>query len=200
MNALKLFVHGDVKPPQRAPGDAGVDFYTPNLSEQFIKDLSDKNPGQPFRWGLVGAPKEGQDQNDNDGVYLYIPPGEDLLIPTYVCSRMDSNVVLQVNNKSGVATNQKLAFGANIIDASYQGMIHIHVYNYSNNLRFISFGQKLVQMVPILYNDKEIEIFYDETNDSFKQFKNTVTKDKFFEAHEFTNRGDKGFGNGTGLN
>jgi dUTPase len=199
MNAVKLFVHGDVKPPQRKAGDAGIDFFLPNLSEQFIKDLSDKNPGQPFRWGLVGAPKDEKDMENNDGVYLYLPPGEDILIPSYVCSRMDANIVLQVNNKSGVCTNQKLGFGANVIDASYMGMIHIHVINYSNNLRFLSFGQKLVQMIPVIYNDTEIEIFYDESKEAFKQFKNTVTRDTFFEGFSFTDRGDRGFGQGTGL-
>ena len=32
---IKLFVCGDVKTPQRAKGDAGIDFFVPNFSEQF---------------------------------------------------------------------------------------------------------------------------------------------------------------------
>ena len=39
---IKLFVCGDVKAPQRAKGDAGIDFFVPNFSEQFLKDLTDK--------------------------------------------------------------------------------------------------------------------------------------------------------------
>ena len=196
-NNVKLFVCGDVKAPQRKQGDAGIDFFMPNLTEQFIKDLSDKNPGQPFRWGLVGAPKDEKDQTNNEGVYLYVPPGEDLLIPSYVRARFDDNVVLQVNNKSGVSANQKFTFGANVIDSSYEGMIHIHIVNYSNNLRFIEFGQKLVQIIPVIFNDAEIELFYDNQIEAFKEYKNFISKDEFFKDHN-SNRGEGGFGS-TGI-
>ena len=47
---IKLFVCGDVKAPQRAKGDAGIDFFVPNFSEQFLKDLTDKNPGAPMKY------------------------------------------------------------------------------------------------------------------------------------------------------
>ena len=47
---IKLFVCGDVKAPQRAKGDAGIDFFVPNFSEQFLKDLTDKNSGAPMRY------------------------------------------------------------------------------------------------------------------------------------------------------
>jgi len=196
---VKLFVCGDVKAPQRKKGDAGIDFFVPNLSEQFIKDLSEKNQGHPFKWGLVGAPKTATEAQSNEGVFLYLPPGEDILIPTYVRARFNDDVFLQVNNKSGVATNQKLTFGANVIDSSYQGIIHIHVVNYCNNLRFIEFGQKLVQMIPVKFNNEDIELFYDNEVEAFKEYKNFVSKDDFYAGHETAHRGDKGFGEGTGL-
>ena len=46
---IRLFVCGDVKTPQRAKGDAGIDFYVPNFSEQFLKDLTEKRIGYDFQ-------------------------------------------------------------------------------------------------------------------------------------------------------
>jgi len=190
---VKLFVCGDTKAPQRRAGDAGIDFFMPNLSEQFIKDLTEKNPGQPFKWGLVGAPQNEEEVKNNQGVYLYLPPHEDLLIPTYVKARFPENVVLMITNKSKVATSQKLTIGADTIDSSYEGIIHIHVFNSSNNLRFIEFGQKLAQGVPKVINNKEIEIFYDNSIEAFKEYKNFISVDQFYDGH--TNvRGEGGFG------
>jgi len=195
---VKLFVCGDTKPPQRKKGDAGIDFFVPNLTQKFIEDLTEKNPGQPFRWGLVGAPQNEKDVEDNKGVYIYLPPGEDLLIPTYVKSRFPDNIVLQMNNKSGVATNQKFVVGANIVDSSYEGIIHVHIFNASNHMRFIEFGQKIAQAVPIVFDDRDIELFYDNTIEAFKEYKNFVPVEEFYKDHD-SHRGDKGFGEGTGI-
>ena len=198
MDNVKFFVMGDVKPPQRKAGDAGIDFFVPNLSEQFIKDLTEKNPGQPFRWGLVGAPQNEEDMKENKGIYIYLPAHEDLLIPTYIKARFPENMALQANNKSGVATNQKLIFGAQLVDASYEGIIHIHVFNASNNQRFIEFGQKLIQFVPIYINKEEIELYYDNKIEAFKEYKNFVSIEDFYKDHS-SHRGEKGFSEGTGL-
>jgi len=198
MDHVKLFVQGDTKAPQRKRGDAGIDLFMPNLSEQLIKDLAEKNPGQPFRWGLLGS-RMDPTSDIAKGVYLYVPQGEDILIPTYVSARIPENVVLIMNNKSGVCTNQKLVVGADVIDSSYQGIIYIHVFNPSNTLRFVEFGQKLAQMIPQVFDDQEIEIFYDNQIETFKEYKNFVSRDDFYAGHD-SDRGDKGFGEGTGLN
>jgi len=193
LNSVKFFLEGDTKPPQRTRGNAGCDIFIPNLTEQFIKDLTAKNPGQPFRWGLVGAPATKEEVQKNTGVYIYLPPHEDLLIPTYVKTRFDDNVVLMMTNKSGVATSQKLIVGANTIDSSYQGIIHVHVFNASNNMRFLEFGQKIAQVVPKLFNDKDIEIFYSNEVEAFKEFKNFISVDEFYLNHDST-RKEGGFG------
>jgi len=191
-DAVKLFVQGDVKAPVRTKGNCGIDLFCPNLTEQFIKDLADKNPGQPFRWGLLGAPQD--ENNPNKGSFLYVPAGEDILIPSYVSARIPDNIFLHMTDKSGVSTQQKLIIGANTIDSSYTGIIHIHIYNPSNTIRFIQFGQKLAQMVPIVFDNQDIEIFYDNKIEAFKEYKNFVSKEEFFEGHDTTIRGDQGFG------
>jgi dUTPase len=195
---VKFFICGDTKVPQRNTGkDAGVDVFVPNLNEKFIKDLTEKNPGQPFRWGLVGAPTNEEELKENKGIYLYLPAGEDILIPTYIKSRFSKDWCLKVMNKSGVATNQKLICGAELIDSSYQGIIHVHLFNASNATRFIEFGQKIAQLVPLRINNEEHEIFYDNTIEAFKEYKNFISVEEFYEGTE-SDRGEKGFGQGTG--
>jgi dUTPase len=196
---FKFFITGNVKPPQRNTGlDAGFDFFVPNLTEQFIKDLTEKNPGQPFRWGLVGAPTNEEELKENKGIFLYLPAGEDIMIPTYVKARFSKDWCLRISNKSGVAVSQKLIVGAEIVDASYEGVIHIHVFNASNATRFIEFGQKLVQGIPIKINSEEHEIYYDNTIEAFKEYKNFISVDEFYAGHDSV-RKDKGFSEGTGL-
>jgi len=196
---VKLFVCGDTKEPQRNAGkDAGIDLFMPNLSEKFIMELTEKNPGQPFRWGLVGAPQSEKDLEENKGVYIYLPPHEDLVIPTYIKSRFPENLCLRVSNKSGVATKQKFIVGAEIVDASYEGIIHIHIFNASNVTRFIEFGQKLAQLIPIVIDNQEIEVYYDNSIEAFKQNQNTIALEDFYKDHS-SDRKDAGFGNGTGI-
>jgi dUTPase len=194
---IKFWVFGDTKTPKRGEVDAGVDIYLPNLSETFVKDLTEKNPGQPFRWGIVGAPQSEQDLKENKGVFLYLPAHEDIIIPTYIKTRFPKNICLKVANKSGVATNQKLMVGAEIIDSGYEGELLIHVFNMSNTTRFLEFGQKLAQVIPIVIDSNPIEVFYDATVQQFTEFKNTVTEADFFKDH-VEREGREGFGS-TGI-
>lgn len=197
---VKFYVCGDVKPPVRKAGlDAGIDVFVPNLTEKFMVDLTAKNPGHPFRWGVIGSPieksEDGKEPGQNDGLYLYIAPHEDLLIPTYLKARFPDNMYLRCANKSGRCTKQKLIVGADTIDASYEGIIHVHVFNASNSMRFIQFGQSIAQFIPTLIDNSEIDVWYDEKNPLFKDLKQQTSEEKFYEGH-VTERGDKGFGAG----
>lgn len=195
-NMIKFYVCGDTTPPKRNCGhDAGVDFFVPNLTERFVKDLTEANKGHPYTWGLVGAPDPSD--NDNEGVFIYVPPHSDILIPTYVKALIPDNEVLMMTNKSSVATKHKLVVGADTIDSSYEGIIHVHLINSSNTMRFIGFGDKICQGVPIVIDNEKIEVYYDESIEKFSEYKNTTTVEKFYEGHN-SDRGEKGFGEGTG--
>ena len=108
---LKWFVCGDVTPPKRNHGfDAGYDLFLPNFTEQFCKDLAEKNPGQPKRWSIVGPGTDSS--NPNEGYCIQLSPHQDLLIPLYVRSRLDPEWAIVIMNKSGVAIYQRLIVGA----------------------------------------------------------------------------------------
>ena len=143
---IKLFVCGDVKSPQRAKGDAGIDFFVPNFSEQFLKDLTDKNPGSPLRFQIQMVPLTEEEFNEdpNKAGFITLPAHEDLLIPTYVKSRIPEGMYIRMANKSGVATKQKLVVGAEVVDSTYEGIIHMHVFNNSNSFEnFLSIFKTL---------------------------------------------------------
>lgn len=196
---IKLFVCGDVKAPQRAKGDAGIDFFVPNFSEQFLKDLTDKNSGAPMRYQVQMVPlTEEEFKNDpNKAGFIVLPAHEDLLIPTYVKSRIPEGMYIRMANKSGVCTKQKLIVGAEVIDSTYEGIIHIHVFNNSNSSRIIEFGQKLAQGVPEKYCADDLDVWYDSSIEKFKDMKNQTTAEEFYKDHNSA-RGEGGFGS-TGL-
>ena len=77
---------------------------------------------------------------------------------------------------------KELLIGAQVIDAIYQGEVHINVHNVSNKTQTIEFGQKLAQAIQKEYRDTEWE---EITNEEY----NNIDK---------SSRGDGGFGS-TGL-
>jgi len=101
------------------------------------------------------------------GIDLYIPfeittielkPGESTLIPSGLKVDVPKNHVFVAMNKSGIATKKGLSVGACVIDEDYQGEIHIHLTNISNNSTTIEGGDKIVQclILPINYEGVEI--------------------------------------------
>ena len=172
---IKFLVTGNGIAPKRALGDAGFDFYVPKYSDALVNEINTKSNRK------VNIVKD--DNIEEVKIKLY--PHEDVLIPTYVYSQFPSNIALVAKNKSGVATKQKLDVGACVVDSSYQGVIHVHVTNVSNDVQYIEFGKKIVQFVPFLIDDSEPEVFTD------------LKPEEFFNNK--SNRGAGGFGS-TGLN
>ena len=94
---------------------------------------------------------------------IEIMPHEDVLIPSGIKVQLRENSALLAVSKSGIATKNKLAIGACLIDEDYTGEIHLHVYNFSNKIQTIQAGQKLVQFIYINYIKDDIELV-DEIN------------------------------------
>lgn len=110
--------------------------------------------------------------NKSAGIDFFVPseqpditldPNQSVLIPSGIKVRVPLGHALIAFNKSGVAVKQGLYVGACVIDEDYQGEVHIHVTNVSNNATLIVPNQKLVQflLVPVYYADIE-ELDLDE--------------------------------------
>jgi dUTPase len=167
----------DVKPPQREAGNAGIDFFVPNLNEIFRAAFHAKN----------NILKTYIKENEDGTAAIVITPHADANIPSGIHSYINENIGLIAVNKSGIASNKKLVVGACLVDPNYQGIIHCHVINTSDQPQIIPLGTKIVQFVPYEFDTSDIEVI------------SNTTKEDFYKDLAFNNRGDGAFGS-TGTN
>lgn len=162
----------NVKHPEREFGNAGIDFYIPTYSDAFGYAFAEKNT----------QTKNAYLERSIDGDVIVIPAHGRANIPSGIRSRIPSNVALEAQNKSGVATKLGLIYGAATVDASYKGVIHISVINTTTETIKLPLGMKLMQFIPRVIDTSELNIFTD------------ISVDEFYSNFEFTNRGEGGFG------
>ena len=162
-----------VKAPQREAGNAGVDFFIPDYSKTFEDAFNLKNDPKKAILDFV--------KNQ-----IIIKPHCDANIPSGIHSFMDKDTGLLALNKSGIASKKKLTVGACLVDPNYQGIIHCHVINTSDEEVTIDLGTKIVQFVPYKFDTTEIVV---EEN---------MSQEEFYSDLEFSNRGAGGVGS-TGL-
>lgn len=167
---IKFLKTREVKSPTRANTfDAGIDFYIPKFTSEFLKILKEKNPEITI---------------NDAGIYLN--EGQRVLIPSGIHCQMNSPYrALIANNKSGVATKFGLIFGAQVVDYEYQGEIHISlIYTGTETVELLP-GMKAIQFLemPVYCSEiivdevNSIETFYrDETTRGAGGFGSTDNK------------------------
>ena len=146
-------IREDAKLPYRAhPNDAGMDlFYCPDLTQESICIW---RPNRSFR----------------------VPPGENCLVPTGLKVDLPPRYMLEIKNKSSIASKRQLIVGACVVDPGYTGEIYVNLHNVGRATQNISDGQKIAQAVLV-----PIEI--------------CGVKEVFTDPeHKETNRGSGGFG------
>lgn len=180
---VKFLKIRDVKSPERTPGNAGFDAFVPEYNEQFARDLIAKNPTIDIR--LPGEEVCGDVEEE---LIVKLGPGEAVLIPSGLKTKFADNIALEAANKSGVATKKKLIVGAQVVDASYQGEIHLHLINVGKDVQEIRCGEKLVQFIPRIIDNEDHRVV------------EGISSEEFYEGVT-TKRGSDGFGStGNGLN
>lgn len=163
---IKFLKTREVKSPSRANRyDAGIDFYVPEFTPEFIKDVEEKNPHLKY------IPLE-------DGFLL--KPQERILIPSGIhCQMFDNDRALIAANKSGVATKTGLIFGAQVVDYEYQGEIHISLINTGTAIVRIYAGMKAIQFLEMPIFTSEIVVFENLIPASFYDRETTRGADGF---------------------
>jgi dUTPase len=122
--------------------------------------------------------------------YFLLPPHSRVLIPSGIKSRMYSpGRALIAGNKSGIATKNGLVFGAQVVDYTYQGEIHLSLINTSTKNVRIYENMKILQFMetPIFYSPIEI---IDGQDDGISKNANIRL---FYEGLK-DDRGPRGFG------
>lgn len=153
----------DVKSPNRAHStDAGSDFFIPNYSDEFFAALKEKNKGNKLIYQMTVG-DNGQE------LEITILPGEQVNIPSGIkVNILDKDTFLECKNKSGVASKYHLDVMACIIDADYQGEIHLNFVNTGNENVTIKTGQKIVQLIQQHYLDTQWEEITTDEYDSLE--------------------------------
>lgn len=145
----------DVKSPNRANlNDAGMDFYIPNYSEDFLNDLKAKNTTNKLEYILDGDDGE----KPNYTLRVIVPAGEQINIPSGIkVNILGKNTYLEANNKSGIASKYHLVVGASVVDADYQGEVHLNLINTGNTDIEVFSGMKIVQFIHKYYIHTDLE-------------------------------------------
>lgn len=172
---IKFLKIRDVKSPTRAyEFDAGIDFYVPEFNKLFLDDLLSKNEDKDLTMG-----------KDDDGEYIALPPQSRVMIPSGIKSRMaQPGRALIAANKSGVATKHGLVFGAQVVDYTYKGEIHLSLINTSWDDVKLRPGMKILQFLEMPVYNSEVEVVVWRTEETEKEFYDGLQDD----------RGDGAFG------
>ena len=125
----------EVKSPTRAHNtDAGIDFFIPELTDEFYADLRSKNEAKHLGY-------------DKAKGHIFIPGNGSILIPAGVKVKVPDGLALVAFNKSGIASKKQLIAGACVVDIGYTGEVHINVINTTSVPVQIACGEKLMQFV-----------------------------------------------------
>ena len=101
---------------------------------------------------------------------LGIEPGQSVLLPTGIKMEVPSDCMLQIMNKSGIASKRHLITGACVVDEGYTGEIFVNLHNIGTETNFIESGQKIAQGVfvriekPVLLEINEDDLYGGETS------------------------------------
>lgn len=165
----------DVKTPTRGTSlSAGIDFYLPKLTDEFTKELNCKNPKCDFE---VNTEVDGSN-------FLVLFPGHRINIPSGIKVHFGkyNQSALIAANKSGLSTKYGIQFTAQVVDADYQGEVHIGIVNLGKDPVKFKEGDKMIQFVqtPVIVNKLE-----EVSNEEYKEL---------WDNTDASERGEGGFG------
>jgi dUTP pyrophosphatase len=83
----------------------------------------------------------------SEGVAARVKPSQSVLLETGVKVEVPPGCMLQIMNKSGVATKTQLITGACVVDEGYDGEVFVNLQNIGENTQYIEPGQKIAQGV-----------------------------------------------------
>lgn len=95
-----------------------------------IKFTKTRNVKSPNRGTSLSAGIDFYIPDDwNNGLEYKMSPGKNILIPSGIKVKFPEEYALIAFNKSGIASKKGLIVGACVVDADYQGEIHINLIN-----------------------------------------------------------------------
>lgn len=105
-----------------------------------------------------------------EGATVRIKPGQSVLLETGIKMEVPSDCMLQIMNKSGIASKKHLVTGACVVDEGYTGEIFVNLHNIGTVAEYIEAGQKIAQGVfvkiekPRLWEIEVDSVYGEETS------------------------------------
>lgn len=90
---------------------------------------------------------------DGNSLIMEIKPLQSVVLETGLKFGVPHGFMLEVKNRSSMAAKKQLVVGACVIDPGYNGELLINLHNIGNEMRTISPGDKIAQvvMVPVIH-------------------------------------------------
>jgi len=84
---------------------------------------------------------------------ITVPAGESVVLETGLKFGVPHGFMLEVKNRSSVASKRKLIVGACVIDPGYNGELYVNLINSGNTGQIIESGTKIAQvvMIPVIH-------------------------------------------------
>ena len=82
-----------------------------------------------------------------------VVPGQSVVLETGLKFGVPHGYMLEVKNRSSVASKRSLLVGACVIDSGYQNQVFVNLHNVGNEVQTIKPGDKIAQvvMVPVIH-------------------------------------------------
>lgn len=102
---------------------------------------------------------------DSNTAAVRVEPSKSVLLGTGIKMEVPAGCMLQIMNKSGVASKKQLVTGACVVDEGYDGEIFVNLQNIGTETQYIEPGQKIAQGVfvriekPVLWEISEDSVY-----------------------------------------
>jgi dUTP pyrophosphatase len=84
-----------------------------------------------------------------DGAQVRVFPGQSVVLETGLKFGVPHGYMLEVKNRSSVASKRSLLVGACVIDSGYNGEVKINLHNVGEEPQLVKAGDKIAQLVMI---------------------------------------------------
>ena len=82
-------------------------------------------------------------------VGVNLKPGDSKILPTGLRFGVPHGYMLEVKNRSSMASKRSLIVGACVVDSGYDGEVFVNLHNIGSEDQFIAAGTKIAQVVMI---------------------------------------------------
>ena len=119
---------------------------------------------------LFYCPSEKEKDRLCDTTDFWVPPKESRVLPTGLKVEIPPGYMLEVKNKSGIASKRQLIVGACVVDPGYDGEIFVNLHNLGSESQVIRSGEKIAQavLVPVVHCGVE-EVIDDRLNEDSRR-------------------------------